>query len=91
MFWAVLPARTLMNEREVNTRLREAHLFDDPAILRRTLVSLGMISRNPDGTDYCRKELAPPAEARSLISLLEARRGMAAHESGKPASAKGAS
>ncbi|MDP2122176.1 MAG: DUF2087 domain-containing protein [Hoeflea sp.] len=72
--WAALPARTLMREREVNRRLREVHLFDDPAILRRTLVSLGMVSRKPDGSDYCRREQSPPPEARALISLLEARR-----------------
>tara|TARA_R110002020_G_scaffold312586_2_gene528023 strand:+ start:662 stop:1216 length:555 start_codon:yes stop_codon:yes gene_type:complete len=72
--WAALPARTLLSEKQVNARLRALHLFDDPAILRRTLFSLGMVSRNPDGTDYCRKELSPPAEARALIALLEARR-----------------
>ncbi|KGF70574.1 hypothetical protein LL06_04215 [Hoeflea sp. BAL378] len=72
--WAALPARTLMGEREVNARLRALHLFDDPAILRRTLFSLGLVSRNPDGTDYCRREVSPPAEARALIALLEARR-----------------
>ena len=72
--WAALPARTLMSEREVNSRLRKAHLFDDPAILRRMLFSLGMVTRNPDGSDYGRRELAPPAEARALIGLLEARR-----------------
>ncbi|WP_417412509.1 DUF2087 domain-containing protein [Hoeflea sp.] len=73
-FWAALPARTLMSEREINARLREMHTFNDPAILRRTLFSLGMMTRNPDGSDYCRKEQAPPPEARELISLLEARR-----------------
>ena len=72
--WAALPARTLMSERDINTRLREIHLFDDPAILRRTLFSLKMVSRNLDGSDYCRRELPPPAEARALISLLGARR-----------------
>lgn len=72
--WAALPARTLLGEREVNARLRELHLFDDPAILRRSLFSLGMVSRNPDGSDYCRKEQVPPPEARALIAQLEARR-----------------
>ena len=72
--WAALPARKLMTERDINARLRAMHLFDDPAILRRTLFSLGMMTRNPDGTDYRRKELSPPAEARALIALLEVRR-----------------
>lgn len=72
--WAQLPARTLLSESQMNARLREAHLFDDPAILRRSLCSLGMATRNPDGSDYCRKEQAPPPEARALISLLETRR-----------------
>jgi hypothetical protein len=73
-FWALLPVRTLMSEREINARLRQAHLFDDPAVLRRSLCSLGMVTRNPDGSDYCRKEQAPPPEARQLIALLEHRR-----------------
>ncbi len=85
--WAALPARTLMTEREVNRRLREVHLFNDPAILRRTLFSLGMVSRNPDGTDYCRRELSPPAEARALITLLEARRRAAVGVQLKPVAA----
>ena len=73
--WAALPARTLMAERQINTHLRLFHLFDDPAILRRMLFSLGMVTRNPDGSDYCRLEQLPPPEARALISLLETRRG----------------
>ena len=76
-----------MTEREVNRRLSNAHLFDDPAILRRTLFSLGMVTRNPDGSDYCRRELAPPAEARALITLLEARRRAAGGMQSKPVAA----
>ncbi|MCY0096026.1 DUF2087 domain-containing protein [Hoeflea ulvae] len=86
--WAQLPARTLMTEREINARLRRAHLFEDPAILRRTLFSLGMVTRKPDGSDYCRKEQTPPPEARALISLLETRRQTGA--SAQPASITGA-
>lgn len=39
-------------EREVNELLRQWHLFDDPALLRRELFELGYLSRRPDGTDY---------------------------------------
>lgn len=75
--WARFPAGAELREREVNALLRAACRFDDPAILRRTLVNLGRLTRRPDGTGYRRCELRPPAEARALIRHLEARRGAA--------------
>lgn len=69
-FWARLPAGEVMQERQVNDLLNIWHLFEDPAILRRTLVTQGMMTRNRDGTDYQRVEKRPPADARSLISHL---------------------
>ncbi|WP_010140973.1 DUF2087 domain-containing protein [Oceanicola sp. S124] len=72
--WARLPAGTLLREVEVNALLNAAHLFGDPAQLRRELVSEGLVRRNRDGSDYCRVEAAPSPEARALISQLARRR-----------------
>lgn len=73
-FWSRLPARRALHEREVNAILQGEHLFGDPAILRRDMVGLGMVTRNRDGSNYQRCELIPPPEARALIRLLEMRR-----------------
>lgn len=44
------------SEREVNEILRKWHLFDDPALLRREMFELKLITRNLDGTNYRRAE-----------------------------------
>ncbi|MEQ9257817.1 MAG: DUF2087 domain-containing protein [Roseovarius sp.] len=74
VLWAVFPAKTRMHERELNALLRQEHLFDDPATLRRTMISCGLLKRKPDGTDYRRVEQAPSPEAKALIRLLSVRR-----------------
>ena len=71
--WARLPAERLMTEKEVNASLNAAHLFADPAHLRRELVSEGLLTRNRDGSDYRRIEVAPSPEARALIRQLAQR------------------
>ncbi|QDC08543.1 DUF2087 domain-containing protein [Oceanicola sp. D3] len=71
--WARLPAGTTLHERDVNGALNLAHCFDDAAILRRSLIGMGLLARNTDGTDYRRLEKAPPPEARALIGHLSAR------------------
>ena len=38
-------------EQEVNERLNFEHMFKDPAILRRTMISAGLLTRQNDGTD----------------------------------------
>ena len=70
VLWSRLPAGVVMQEPEVNARLLEEHNFEDPAILRRCLCSLGSMTRNRDGSDYQRVEKRPPAEARVLIRVL---------------------
>lgn len=72
--WATLPAGQNMSEREVNDRLSDEHLFEDPATLRRTMISCGLLSRRPDGSDYRRMEQEPPVEAKALIKVIAARR-----------------
>jgi hypothetical protein len=68
--WAVFPAGTSLSERDVNTLLQPEHLFGDPAILRRTLISCRLLTRESDCTDYRRIEREPPAEAKAVIRAL---------------------
>ena len=72
--WATLPSNTLLSEREVNDIFDEHHCFQDPATLRRTMISCGLLTRKNDCTDYKRVEQKPPAEAKSVIHALSARR-----------------
>ena len=41
--WAQLPSATLMHERDVNGTLNAWHLFQDPALVRRSLISQKML------------------------------------------------
>lgn len=72
--WAALPAETVMEERDVNGVLNRAHLFEDAAILRRSLIGMGLLERNLDGSDYRRTEQRPPPEAQALIREVSQRR-----------------
>lgn len=72
--WATLPANQLLDERKVNDHFADEHLFEDPATLRRTMISCGLLSRKRDGTDYRRIEQQPPAEAKAVIHALSVRR-----------------
>jgi hypothetical protein len=75
VLWSHLPSGEAMTERGVSQRLNDWHLFGDAAILRRTMVEIGLLTRNPDATDYRRVERAPPPEIQTLIRRL--RRGAA--------------
>ena len=72
--WAVLPAGLPVREQDINTALLHEHLFGDPAMLRRTMISAGLLTRKADGTDYQRIEREPPPEAKVLIGLITERR-----------------
>ncbi|MDD8023800.1 MAG: DUF2087 domain-containing protein [Paracoccaceae bacterium] len=72
--WATLPSERSLHEREVSAMLCAEHLFQDPATLRRTMISCGLLTRRPDGSDYRRHEQEPPAEAKALIRALGPRR-----------------
>ena len=73
-FWADLQPDEVLTEAGVNERFEQGHVFDDPATLRRMLVGLEMIVREPDGSDYRRVEMAPPPEAVELIGRVRERR-----------------
>lgn len=72
--WSDLPPAMPLHERQVNALLNDAHLFGDPAILRRSMIGLGLVTRNRDGSDYLRQEIRPPVEAREVIRRIKARR-----------------
>ncbi|MGJ8527620.1 DUF2087 domain-containing protein [Maritalea sp.] len=74
VFWSLLPADTNMAEKKVNQILNAAHVFGDAALLRRTMIGKGMISRNTDGSDYRRIEQKPSEEAIELIKRIGLRR-----------------
>ena len=68
VFWADLPGKTDMTEKQVNAILNARHSFGDHAILRRSLVEHGLVQRTTDGSVYRRIEQAPPPEAVDLIA-----------------------
>ena len=70
VLWSHLPRGEPMTERQISERLSQWHLFGDAAIIRRTLLELGLVTRTPDCTEYRRVERKPPAEILALIRLL---------------------
>ncbi len=71
--WAAIPSRRELSEAQVNDAIRSAESFGDHVLLRRELVTSGLLQRKPDGSDYRRVEQVPPAEALALIRAVEAR------------------
>lgn len=71
--WARFPRGEVLSERQATELLRQWQGFDDPAILRRTMVELGLLWRTPDGREYRRIERAPTPEAKALIRLTHRR------------------
>ncbi len=65
--WSRLPQGESMTERQISALLNVWHHFKDPAILRRTLWELKLISRSSDCQDYRRIDQPPPPEAVALI------------------------
>ncbi len=70
VLWSRLPAGVVMNEASVNDILRLWHGFGDHALLRRTLVATGLVTRTQDGRAYRRVECRPDPEAAALIRQL---------------------
>jgi hypothetical protein len=70
VLWSRLPRGESLSEREISSRLNGWHLFGDAAILRRTLVELGLVSRSAGATAYLRVERKPSPEATVLIRHL---------------------
>ena len=53
-----------------NQELNRLSLIGDPALLRRSMFNLGLVSRTDDCRDYRRVERPPPPEALALIRKL---------------------
>ena len=81
VFWSRIPAAEIFNERQISDMLRDWHDFGDHALLRRTLVTMGLVERTVDGREYKRIEQKPPAELEPLLALLAEK----ARRAGKPA------
>ena len=76
LLWSRIPARRVMNEREVNEHLNAQHSFGDAALLRRQLCDTGLVVRTPDCREYRRVEGRPTPLGLELIRQL-ARAGAA--------------
>ena len=74
VLWSDLPSEMHLHERNVNAILNDAHLFGDPALLRRSLVGMELVNRNLDGSDYQRQEKRPPIEAPEVVRTVRASR-----------------
>jgi hypothetical protein len=70
VLWSRLPATMVMHEREISAWLNERHDFADAALLRRTMVTMGLVTRTQDGREYRRVEQTPPAELAPLLAKL---------------------
>jgi hypothetical protein len=64
-----------MDERGISAWLNERHTFGDAALLRRTMVTMGLVTRTQDGREYRRVEQKPPPELSPLLARIDARRG----------------
>lgn len=71
--WSRLPARTPMTEREISALIDQETAFRDAAQIRRTLIEVGALERNLDGSRYMRKEAPIPPEAADLIKRVARR------------------
>ncbi|WP_298357944.1 DUF2087 domain-containing protein [uncultured Litoreibacter sp.] len=67
IFWATLPARRDLTEKEVNAVLKSGEVFGDHVLLRRCLIEHNMVTRERDGSIYRRVERKPSPLERALI------------------------
>lgn len=73
-FWAKIPPRQHMTEKEINEILKAGNLFGDHVVLRRYLVDYGLVTRTRDGSVYERVEQSPPPEVLAFLAALKAQR-----------------
>lgn len=73
--WTAIPAGQTYTEIEISRLIQTRHLFGDPAILRRSMVAAGLLSRTLDCRDYRRLEQGPSANGLALIRALSVRTG----------------
>lgn len=68
--WSRLPARRTLSEKQINEAIQSTETIGDHVLLRRALVDCGLLSRTPDGGEYCRNERQPPEEMTVLLRHL---------------------
>jgi hypothetical protein len=73
VIWSRLPAGERLSESEINAFIKDGHAFGDHALLRRTLVDMGMLARTPDGRIYRRIEKQPGPDVLALLKALALR------------------
>lgn len=73
-FWASLPARRNLTEKEVNACIKAGEVFGDHVMIRRALIGHNMVTRKTDGTDYRRVERRPTPLERLLIRAISERK-----------------
>ena len=71
--WGAIPPGQNFTEIEISRLIQALHLFGDPAILRRSMVAAGLLSRTLDCRDYRRIEQQPKPNGLALIRALSSR------------------
>lgn len=71
VIWSRLPVREVLNERQISAVIDEETVFRDPAQIRRSLVEMGLLTREVDGSAYQRIEQPMPADAKALLRALK--------------------
>lgn len=75
VLWSHYPTDDVLDERNVSAWLNERHEFGDAALLRRTMVDMGLLTRTQNGREYRRADKAPPPELAPLLRRIAARAG----------------
>ncbi len=68
--WSRIPSGRAFDERQISAVVAPLHLFGDPAIIRRTMCHIGLMTRSIDGRDYRRIERPPSPDGAALIRHL---------------------
>lgn len=70
VLWSRLKAREVTDERRISAWLNAHHEFGDAALLRRTMVTMGLVTRTQDGREYRRVEQKPPPELAAVLARI---------------------
>jgi hypothetical protein len=70
VFWARIPARTDLTEKDINAVLIDGSSFGDHPLLRRSMIDHKLLTRTTDGRVYRRIEQTPSEAAKQLITEL---------------------
>jgi len=72
--WTCFVVRRKYTEKEVNLILNAHHTFGDPATLRRELVSMKLLGRKSDCSQYWKEPQRPNDEAQGFLKALRQRK-----------------